>query len=474
MDVERIDSFHYRVRATRGSAWGILIASARILEQIRADRSLEQLANVASLPGLVGPALAMPDVHQGYGFPIGGVAAMDLENGVVSPGGVGFDINCGVRLLRSRLKEGDVRKIQDALARRLAAAVPSGAGEEGPYPLSFEELDRVLAEGLRWAVASGYATPYDQEHCESRGTLPGADPAAVSDRAKQRGRGQLGTLGAGNHFLEVQRVGQIFDGEAAAAFGLELGQVVVLIHCGSRGLGHQVCTDSVQQAASAMKRYGIELPDRELACVPIRSPEGQRYLAAMAAAGNFAFVNRQMISHSVAAVFREEFGSDRGELALVYDVAHNLAKIETHVIDGRERKVLVHRKGATRAFPPGHPEVPEAYRAIGQPVLIPGDMARYSYVLVGRPGAMRESFGSVCHGAGRILSRTAARRQFNAHEIESEMREHGIVVRGASRAGITEEAPGAYKDVADVVEVVEGAGLAARVARLDPLVVIKG
>ena len=456
---------------------GRVYADETLVAQIRADQSLLQVANVAMLPGIVARSIAMPDIHWGYGFPIGGVAATDPESGVVSPGGVGYDINCGVRLLTSHLDEAEIRPRLDALAERLFHSVPSGVGVAGPMRLSTPELDDVLAQGAAWAVRRGWGHAGDLRRIEAGGTLPGADPGAVSDRAKTRGRDQLGTLGSGNHFLEIQRVDEIFDTHAAAAFGLRHpGQVTILIHCGSRGLGHQVCDDYLAMSSRALPAYGITLPDRQLACVPLGSKEGRAYLAAMAAAANFAFANRQVITHHIRQTLEQVFrrAGERLGLEIVYDVAHNIAKMEEHTVDGRRRRVCVHRKGATRGFPAGHPEVPEEYRAVGQPVLVPGDMGRYSYVLVGTETAMRETFGSTPHGAGRARSRSDARRLLKGVDVTDLLARRGIILRAASRELAAEEASEAYKDVADVVRASDGAGLTRRVARLRPLAVVKG
>ncbi|MBI4875768.1 MAG: RtcB family protein [Acidobacteria bacterium] len=463
-----MDAFRHQV------APGVVVyASAAILEQISQDLSIEQAKNVAQLPGIVGPSLAMPDIHQGYGFPIGGVAALGWEHGVVSPGGVGFDINCGVRSVTTSLTADQVRPRLRELVDQLFRDVPCGAGADGPLPVTDKQLDEVLEKGARWMVENGYGMERDLEYCEANGCLAEADLAAVSERAKKRGKPQLATLGSGNHFLEVQWVEQIHDAAAARAMGLSEGQAVVLIHCGSRGLGHQVCTDFLAQMGPAMKRYGITLPDRQLACVPIHSPEGQAYLGAMRAAANFAWANRQAILHFIRGSFRKVFGPSV-RLDLVYDVSHNIAKREKHVVEGRKVDVLVHRKGATRAFPPGHRELPRAYRDIGQPVLIPGSMGTASWILAGAEGAMRETFGSVCHGAGRRMSRTAARKGRDARQVQKQLEEAGILVKSESRDGILEEVPEAYKDVDEVIEVVHQAGLARKVARLRPMGVIKG
>jgi tRNA-splicing ligase RtcB (3'-phosphate/5'-hydroxy nucleic acid ligase) len=476
MQLERIDEVRVRIprEERRGMRTDVIVyASEAIIEQIRNDLSLEQAMNVATLPGIVGASLAMPDIHQGYGFPIGGVAAMDWETGVVSPGGVGFDINCGVRLVRTTLEAEEVRPRMRELINQVFRDVPCGTGGEGPVRINKPQLDQVLAKGAEWMVENGYGEPRDAEFTEERGRMEGADPERVSERAKERGRPQLGTLGSGNHFLEIQRVERVFDTEAARAMGLKEGQAVVLIHCGSRGLGHQVCTDYLAQMGAAMKRYQITLPDRQLACVPIHSPEGQAYLGAMRAAANFAWANRQAILHFLRGSFERIFGP-QVRLDLVYDVCHNIAKRERHRVDGESRDVLVHRKGATRAFPPGHRELPDSYRHIGQPVLIPGSMGTASWVLTGAEGAMKETFGSVCHGAGRLMSRTAARKGRDAREVQKRLEEQGILVRSETRDGILEEVPEAYKNVDEVIEVVRQAGLECKVVRLRPMGVIKG
>jgi tRNA-splicing ligase RtcB len=476
MNLERIDEVRVRIprEERRGMRTDVIVyASEALVEQIRKDLSLEQAMNVATLPGIVGPSLAMPDIHHGYGFPIGGVAAMDWETGVVSPGGVGFDINCGVRLVRTTLEAEDVRPRMRELVNQVFRDVPCGTGGEGPLRIGKQQVDQVLEKGAEWMVENGYGEPRDTEFTEERGRMEGADAGQVSERAKERGRPQLATLGSGNHFLEIQRVEQVIDREAARAMGLEEGQAVVLIHCGSRGLGHQVCTDYLAQMGAAMKRYQITLPDRQLACVPIHSPEGQAYLGAMRAAANFAWANRQAILHFLRGSFERIFGR-QVRLDLVYDVCHNIAKRERHRVEGEVRDVLVHRKGATRAFPPGHRDLPDSYRHIGQPVLIPGSMGTASWVLTGAEGAMQETFGSVCHGAGRLMSRTAARQGRNAREVQKRLEEQGILVRSETRDGILEEVPEAYKDVDEVIEVVHQAGLACKVARLRPMGVIKG
>ncbi len=446
-----------------------IYADAELWEQIGQDRSLEQLLNVATLPGVVECVYAMPDVHEGYGFPVGGVAALRLTDGVISPGGVGYDINCGVRLLAASLPLATVRSKLEAVVHDLSRTIPSGPGRSAPLALDAADLDGVLAEGCRWLLGRGFATDEDLCHTEAGGHLAAADPRAVSSRAKHRGHDQLGTIGSGNHFVEVQTVDEVFDPAAARACGLERGGVTVLIHTGSRGLGHQVCTDYVRRMDEVMARYGITLPDRQLACAPFASPEGQEYFAAMCAAANFAWANRQMITQGVRRVFDRAFG-EAGKLRLVYDVAHNMAKVEEY---GGQR-LCVHRKGATRAFGPSHPETPEAYRAAGQPVFIPGSMGTASYVLVGTDESSERSFGSTCHGAGRRMSRGAAKRIQPGHEVRRELEAMGIVVRCSSNAELAEEAPAAYKDVERVVNVIQTAGLARKVARLRPIGVMKG
>ncbi|SPF48453.1 tRNA-splicing ligase RtcB [Candidatus Sulfopaludibacter sp. SbA4] len=476
MHIEALDAYRYRIPRdeSRGMRTDVIVyASEALMEHIRKDLSLEQAMNVATLPGIVGSSLAMPDIHQGYGFPIGGVAAMDYEHGVVSPGGVGFDINCGVRLVRTTLAEGDVRPRLGELIDQIFRDVPCGAGGSGFVKIGARDLEHVLVEGAGWMVKNGYGEERDAEFAEAGGALEGADASAVSERARERGLPQLGTLGSGNHFLEVQYVEEVHDETAARAYGLAAGQVVVLIHSGSRGLGHQVCTDYVSTMNKSLAKYQISLPDRQLACGPIRSEEGRQYLAAMCAAANFAWANRQAIMHFLRGAFRRIFG-DGARLALIYDVCHNIAKRERYEVEGRKREVLVHRKGATRAFPPGHREIPADYRAVGQPVFVPGSMGTASWVLAGSEGAMRETFGSVCHGAGRLMSRTAVRKGRDAREEQRKLQDRGILVRSETRDGILEELPEAYKNVDEVIEVVDQAGLARKVARLRPMGVIKG
>ena len=452
---------------------GIIYADAPMMNDIREDESLKQVANVAHLPGIVGASLAMPDIHWGYGFPIGGVAATDADDGVVSPGGVGYDINCGVRLVASSLTRADVTPRLREIVKAMYARVPTGVGaHRRDLRLSKNDLDGVLREGARWAVARGYGSSDDLDHIEEGGALPGADAALVSDRARERGHGQLGTLGSGNHFAELQYVAEIYDERVAKAFGLALGQVTVMIHSGSRGLGHQVCEDHLRIMIRAAEKYGIELPDRQLCCAPIRSHEGREYLAAMSAAANFAFANRQVMSYWIGESLAEGLAIARTETGArtVYDVCHNIAKFETFDAGN----VCVHRKGATRAYPAGHPQTPARYRDVGQPVLIPGDMGRYSYVLVGTDQAYRETFGSTCHGAGRRWSRSHAKRQAKGRAVIKDLEARGVVIMAAGIATVAEEMPEAYKDVADVVRVVHEAGIAQRVAQLRPLGVIKG
>ncbi len=455
---------------------GRLFTDQALLSGVQGDPSLVQLANVATLPGIELRALAMPDIHFGYGFPVGGVAAFDLKEGVVSPGGIGYDINCGVRLLRTRLKADEVRTRLVELVDRLYREVPSGVGSKGGRALTPSEMDEVLLHGASWAVEQGFGRSEDLVTQEELGALAGALPSEVSDAARRRGLHQLGTLGSGNHFLEVQEVQQLLHPEFAHVLGLSAGQAVVMLHTGSRGLGHQVATDFIARMDRRLADEGTVLVDRQLSCAPVGSEDGTRYLGAMAAAANFAWANRQLITDAVRRAFRTVFGRSDEELGIevVCDIAHNIAKVESHRTDGTLKPVLVHRKGATRAFPPGREEVTAAYRSFGQPVLIPGDMGTASYVLAGLPTSMERSFGSSCHGAGRRLSRHAAVRTFRYQEVIHRLSEKGIVVRSSSREGVTEEATGAYKDVEEVVRVAEGAGLTRRVARLVPLGVVKG
>ena len=455
---------------------GFIFADEKLFKILSVDQAPAQVVNVAALPGILRGSFAMPDIHFGYGFPIGGVAAMDMDEGVISPGGVGFDINCGVRLLRSDLSRGDVMARSQNLANHLFSNIPCGVGAGGDIRLGPRDMDRVLERGAAWAVSQGYGTPLDLERSEERGGLETHDIEGVSARARERGKNQLGSLGAGNHFIEVQEVEAIYDERAARAFGLEQGQVTIMIHSGSRGLGAQVCQEYVRGMGQATVRYGIKLPDRQLACAPISSPEGRDYYNAMAAAANYAWANRQCLAHLVRRTFEDVFGMGEAKLGLrqVYDVAHNIAKFEKHEVDGKQRTVCVHRKGATRAFPAGHPDVPGAYRAVGQPVLVPGDMGRASYVMLGTQAALEQTWGSICHGAGRLQSRTAAKASISRDQVLGQLQARGIELRAKDKKTIVEEAPGAYKDVTDVVNTCVEAGLATKVARLRPLIVIKG
>jgi tRNA-splicing ligase RtcB len=456
---------------------GLIFASESMLTHILEENAFQQVANVAFLPGIVGHSLAMPDIHWGYGFPIGGVAATRIKDGVVSPGGVGFDINCGVRLLRTNLTENEVRPKIEQLVNELFLNVPSGLGSEGKVRVSQKELDEVAVRGSRWAVEKGYGNAEDVIVTEESGCMKGANPDKVSARAKKRGIPQLGTLGSGNHFLEVEVVDELYDRQAARAMGIEdLGQVLILIHTGSRGFGHQICTDYVELLGQAVQKYNISLPDRQLACAPLSSPEGQDYLAAMACAANYAWANRQFIVHWVREACLKVFGKSEAELGMrqIYDVCHNIAKVEEYTLDGKKERLCVHRKGATRAFPAGHPDVPDIYRSLGQPVLIPGDMGRFSYVAVGTEAAMKETFGSTCHGAGRVKSRAAAKRSLRGSDVARGLAERGITVKAGSMASLAEEASEAYKDVSEVVEVTHNAGISRKVARAKPMGVVKG
>jgi tRNA-splicing ligase RtcB len=457
---------------------GLIYADERLIEQVRKDQAPEQVANVATLPGIQNYSLAMPDIHWGYGFTIGGVAATDpAQGGVISPGGVGYDINCGVRVIRTNLTVEDVRDRHRELVDELFRRIPTGVGRTGKYCFRQREMQRVLAEGPAYLVRErGLGTSRDIEFTEANGHLEGADPDAVSDRAFARGEEQCGTLGSGNHFLEVQVLDRVVDEQAARVFGLFPGQLVVMIHSGSRGLGYQVCDDALAKLRKVPEKYGIELPDRQLVCAPVSSLEGKQYIAAMRAAANFAWCNRQLLMQQTREVFESVFGRDWNDLdmQLIYDVAHNIAKFEEHGSADQRREVCVHRKGATRAFPPGHPEIPEAYRSIGQPVLIPGSMGTASWLLVGQPGAMEQTFGTTCHGAGRQMSRTAAVKEARGRQIDKELERLGIIARARSRKELPEEQPSAYKDVDLVVDVVERAGLSKKVARFRPIGVIKG
>ncbi len=456
---------------------GIIYADAIMLATIMRDQAVEQVANVATLPGIIGRSMAMPDIHWGYGFPIGGVAAMRVEDGVISPGGVGYDINCGVRLLRTNLTEDEIKPKINELINHLYNNIPSGLGSEGRIKVGEKVINEVLINGARWAVQNGYGLPEDLELTEESGCMQGADASRVSARAKKRGGPQLGTLGSGNHFLEIQAIREIYDPIACEAMGiLHTGQILVMIHTGSRGLGHQVCDDYLKVMRQAVLKFGIELPDKQLACAPIRSNEGRDYLAAMACAANFAWANRQCICHWTRDSFTRVFGKNTAALGMsqVYDVAHNIAKLEEYSIDDKPVRVCVHRKGATRAFPAGHRDIPQKYQATGQPVLIPGDMGRRSYIAVGTVTAMRESFGSTCHGAGRLHSRGEAKRMLKGHDIARELESRGITIRAHNINSLAEEASQAYKDVTHVVEIAENAGLSRKIAMAEPIAVIKG
>jgi tRNA-splicing ligase RtcB len=477
--LEKIDEYRWRIPVSYAKGMrvpGLIYADEEMIRSVRQDQALQQVANVAHLPGLLGPSMAMPDIHWGYGFPIGGVAGVDVDQGVISPGGVGYDINCGVRLLRTNLVKSDIGDHVRSLVERLFQNIPSGVGSTGKLKLSHKDEKLVLRQGSEWAVKQGFGWAEDTEYTEQNGCLQGADPDALSPRALERGRPQLGTLGSGNHFLEIQEVEEIFDEATARIFGLEKGQITVMIHTGSRGLGYQVCDDNLDRMVRAMSRYKIIIPDKQLSCAPVNSPEGRQYFAGMAAAANYAWANRQVILHWVRESFEQVLRepSERLGMHLIYDVAHNIAKFEEHAVQGSMKKVVVHRKGATRAFGPGHEDIPEKYRSAGQPVLIPGDMGTASYVLVGTRKAMEESFGSTCHGAGRVMSRHAAIRATRGREIDRELEKQGIIVRSQGRKTLSEEAPEAYKDIDRVVDIVHGAGLSKKVAKMRPLGVVKG
>jgi tRNA-splicing ligase RtcB (3'-phosphate/5'-hydroxy nucleic acid ligase) len=453
-----------------------IFATRQMLEDVSGDKSLDQAVNAATLPGLVGHVVIMPDVHQGYGFPIGGVAATSYPKGVISPGAIGYDINCGVRLLASQIELQAVAAELDDLAMSLNRHCPSGVGGSGHYRLTNREMDSIMRDGAQWALKQGFATEADLGRTEEFGRMQAADPSKVSKRARERGSNQIGTLGAGNHFIEVEVVDEIFDHDAADAMGLREGNLTLLIHCGSRGFGHQVCTDYVRDFQGAAQRYDIELPDRELVCAPMDSPEGKSYIGAMHAAANFAFANRQLLAHHARQAFEEALAGrvKNWHLHQVYDICHNMGKIETHQVDGQPAKVCVHRKGATRAFGPGAPGLPSAYQKIGQPVLVPGSMGTASWVMVGTEESMKRSFGSSCHGAGRTMSRSEAKKTVKGHELLKQLESQGIHVQAGSLPGLAEEAPVAYKDVDAVVETVDRAGIARKVARLRPVAVVKG
>ncbi|EIJ66512.1 hypothetical protein BD31_I1255 [Candidatus Nitrosopumilus salaria BD31] len=453
-----------------------IYADEPLLQKMLSDRTIMQARNVASIPGIVGHSVVLPDGHEGYGFPVGGVAAMDAEEGMISPGGVGYDINCGVRLLRSNLSEETVRSKLKELVTDLFSSIPSGVGSKGAVKLTHSELDEVLVNGVNWAIEHGYGSSNDSDVCEENGQIKNADPNKVSDKARKRGAPQLGSLGSGNHFLEVQKVAEIHDEEAANRMGIKEGTITVLIHCGSRGFGHQVCSDYLRVSEQAMEKYNIHLPDRELACVPNTSEEGESYRKAMFAALNFAWSNRQMITHWTRNSFERVFNQSESDLdmKLVYDVAHNIAKVEKHKVDGKERKLVIHRKGATRAFPANRDEIPLKYRDLGQPVLVPGSMGTASWILLGKPNSMNLSFGSTAHGAGRTMSRSKARRDFTEADVKKSLNDKGIFIKALTRDGVVEETPDAYKDVDAVVNVSHNLGIATKVAKLVPIGVIKG
>lgn len=478
-ELTQVDTFCYEIPRTFRPDMRVparFFSDTALLEAAMKDRSLEQLINTTTLPGVAAPALAMPDIHEGYGFPIGGVVATRMPDGVISPGGVGYDINCGVRLLGTRMTRGEIDPYLTRLLSLIHLNCPSGVGKEGPIRLSPNELARVLSEGARWALKKGFATQSDLDRTEENGCLLGADPEGVSSRARDRGKNQLGTLGAGNHFIELDVVTEIFDPLPASRMGLFPGQVVVQIHSGSRGLGHQVCSDYVKAFQKSVRRYGLNLPDRELVCAPVSSPEGQEYLSAMNAAANYAFANRQVLAHRIRESFALALAGKirRHQIYQIYDIAHNMARIETHRVEGKRISLCVHRKGATRALGPGSPALPPDYRDVGQPVLVPGSMGTASWVLVGTQMAMERTFGSCCHGAGRTMSRSQAKKMIRGATLREELEAGGIRVQPGSLSGLAEEAPLAYKDVDRVVSVVHDAGIARKVARLAPIAVIKG
>ena len=476
---KKIGENQYQIDADPNTGMNVpvrIYADEPLLQKMLSDRTIMQARNVASIPGIVSHSVVLPDGHEGYGFPVGGVAAMDAEEGMISPGGVGYDINCGVRLLRSNLTEQTVRSKLKDLVNDLFSSIPSGVGSKGAVRLTNSELDEVLVNGVNWAIDHGYGSSNDSDVCEENGKIPGADPNKVSDKARKRGAPQLGSLGSGNHFLEIQKVAEIHDEEAANRMGIKEGTITVLIHCGSRGFGHQVCSDYLRVAEQAMEKYNINLPDRELACVPNNSEEGESYRKAMFAALNYAWSNRQMITHWTRKSFERVFNQTESDLdmKLVYDVAHNIAKVEKHKVDGKERKLVVHRKGATRAFPSNRDEIPSKYRDLGQPVLVPGSMGTSSWILLGKPNSMDLSFGSTAHGAGRTMSRSQARRNYTEDYVKKSLNDKGIFIKALTRDGVVEETPEAYKDVDAVVNVSHNLGIATKVAKLIPIGVIKG
>ena len=478
--VKKIEEFKWEVECDPSLGMkvpGIIFADRELLQQAQSENVLDQVVNVATLPGIIKASFAMPDIHFGYGFPIGGVAAFHTEEGIISPGGVGFDISCGVRAMRTDLHAGDIKdRIMDMMGV-LSFSTPRGLGQKGRIKLSPDQMKRLLAQGAGWALKNGYGWEEDLDAIEENGNMADADPGCVSRAAVDRGSAQLGTLGSGNHFLEVQEIDKVFDKSASGVLGLEEGQIIIMIHSGSRGLGHQVCSDYIKVMQKASEKYGIRTPDRQLACAPVNSPEGRNYYAAMACAVNYALANRQCLAHWVREALEKFFGMSARSLGLstIYDVSHNIAKLEEHSVNGSIKKVCVHRKGATRAYGPGHPSLSQKYRASGQPVIIPGDMGTNSYILVGTDTAMKETFGSTCHGAGRLMSRSRAKKTINGNELKKELRQQkGIIVIADSMSGLAEEAPQAYKDINRVVNVSCQAGLSRKVARLKPLGVIKG
>lgn len=478
--LEKIDNYRWRIPKSYIEGMrvdGIIYASDKLADSIRNDSALQQVANVATLPGIVKASFAMPDIHWGYGFPIGGLAATDVENGgVISPGGVGYDINCGVRLLRTGLFEKDIRPRLKQLVYGLYNNIPSGVGSKGDIKVSKKEQEHILTKGSKWALSKGYAAESDIEHTEENGAMEGADPDAVSERAYERGSKQSGTLGSGNHFIEVQAVDEVYDEKAAGIFGISKGQVVVMLHSGSRGFGYQICDDYAKKMVHTLSKYSISVPDRQLACAPLDSEDGMRYFSAMKCAANYAWNNRQCLMYLVRKTFERLFKQSWQKLGmtLIYDVAHNIAKLEEHMVEGSEKRLCVHRKGATRAFGPGHSHIPGRYKEIGQPVIIPGDMGRYSYLLLGTKLAMDETFGTTCHGAGRRLSRKAASGNYRPAQVIKELEEKGIVLMAAGKGTIAEEAPGAYKDIDEVISAVDSAGISKKACRMRPLGVLKG
>lgn len=480
MKIEQVSEYIFRIPPDYKPGMrveGIIFADRNLLDKAMQDKAVEQVANVAFLPGIVKASYAMPDIHWGYGFPIGGVAATDPDaGGVISPGGVGFDISCGVRVLKTDLTEKDIKPYFERVVQALAANIPKGVGSTGKVRARRRELEEICVKGAKWAVEKGYGWKEDLDFIEEKGALAGADPSKVSSKAFERGADQSGTLGAGNHFLEVQRVEKIFDEKAAEAFGLFEGQIVIMIHSGSRGFGHQICTDYLKVMSSAVRKYGYNLPDRQLACAPVNSPEGRDYYAAMACAVNYALCNREILGHWVRHSFEQALGKSAKSLGmdLLYDVSHNIAKFEKHRLNGNTVRLCIHRKGATRAFGPGHPEVPDAYRQVGQPVIIPGDMGSASYILRGTSKGEEIAFASTCHGAGRVMSRSEAKRKIRGAELRNQLEKRGIAVVSGSLALLAEEAPEAYKDVNEVVEICDRVGLSKKVARLVPLAVVKG